>query len=751
MPTTYQVPPGGTGRSSLPRVTPVVRELPSLRNWRAALPRALRGSRGEAAAVAIAYVATAAYLVTRATQVHSWIWMVDEMLYTKGALGFAGGHLTGNVFGVAHSVHAPLYSWLLAPIYGLLNSQQAFKAAHGVDALLFAGVLVPVYLTARYLGARPLIALLAGLLSVWVPWATATLVLMTESLTYFVFAWAVWAMVRALSEPTPGREALALVLIAATAYTRPQFALLFVIFALAAVLCELAEDDRGGLGGRLKRHWLLAAVAPAGILLVAIAGSSLLGGYSQTSGLPRFPPGLWQNMLSHAAHIVVGVGIVPAVVWLGWSASATAARADRRHYAFAILSALIVAFVFYEVGFYSQNVVGGRIQERTAFYPALLFALGIAGLSADLRPRTPRLGMVAAAGVIALVIGAAAFDPGEAAAPFEAIANAGASYNLELQHDVTNVAKAIVGHGLPTAEGLALVTLLIGVVVTVVAAPRFRRIGLPVVAGLALVFCAIETKTVVGTNRDGINAAIPGTLGTPNPPRGWVDAALGRTGEDAGALEAPLSRVDSSTAWLWNEFWNKTIDRVYVAAGTASYSGLPSLPLGLDERTGALHAPVEKQYLLVAASDPRFGLRASVVKAGAFGLNLVKPERPYSVSWAALGAQPNADLGGAAAAPGKTLALAVYRPPAHPTGPVSFTVSFTLARGATPKVPAVVTARGGGRLLRTTLTATQASRDVTVHTTIPAGAARALITVAAGRANGAGPAPVVAVRGVQVT
>ena len=188
--------------------------------------------------VAALYVVTAGYFVWRAVGVHSYIWLVDEMLYTKGALGFAGGHLSGHVFGVPESVHAPLYSWVLAPIYGVLNSQHAFKAAHGVDALLFAGVLVPAYLTARHLGARPLMAAIAALLAVWVPYSAATLVLMSESLAYFTFAWAVWAMVRALSAPTPAREALALLFIAATAYTRPQFTLLFAIYVVAVVVVE---------------------------------------------------------------------------------------------------------------------------------------------------------------------------------------------------------------------------------------------------------------------------------------------------------------------------------------------------------------------------------------------------------------------------------------------------------------------------------------------------------------------------------
>src|SRR4051812_10545853 len=238
----------------------------------ALIARLPRGRGGEALLLAVAFLVTAGYIVSRAVEVRSYIWIIDEFLYVKGALGFAGGHLGGNVFGASTSVHAPLYSWLLAPFFGFLNSAHAFKAAHAVDALLFASVLIPVYLTARYLRARPLLAILVALLSTWIPYAAATLVLMSESLAYACFAWAVWAMVRALAEPTPLREGVALLFLAATAYTRPQFALLLPIFVLAVVLVELGSDSAVTWRERLRAHWVVAAAALIGLLVVAIAG-----------------------------------------------------------------------------------------------------------------------------------------------------------------------------------------------------------------------------------------------------------------------------------------------------------------------------------------------------------------------------------------------------------------------------------------------------------------------------------------------
>ena len=688
----------------------------------------------EAFVVAVAYVVTAAYFLSRALDVHSYIWLVDEMLYTKGALGFAGGHLTGHVFGVPESVHAPLYSWVLAPVYGILNSQHAFKAAHGVDALLFAGVLVPAYLTARHLRATPLMATLAALLAVWVPYSAATLVLMSESLAYFTFAWAVWAMVRALSEPTPKREALALACIAATAYTRPQFTLLFGIYLLAAVVVEAGlSESKDDLRDRLKAHRLLGAAVLLGLLLVAIAGRSLLGGYSQTAGLPRFPPGLWQNMLSHAAHVVVGSGILPAIVWLGWVLRTAMTRLDRRHYAFAVLSALIAAFIFYEVGFYSQNVVGGRIQERTAFYPLLLFALGVAAFSSDLRLRAPRLSLVAAAAGIALLIGAAPFTPDEAPGAFEAIANPGASFNKDLGDALHWLSKA-------PSEALAIVAILIGIGATVAAAPRFRRIGLPAAAALALLFCVVQTATVLGRDVKGLNTAIPSALGSPTPPRAWVDGALFKSGGDAGALESPVFAVDSATAWQWVEFWNKSVNRLYTLDGAAPYSGLPTLPLHLNQQTGAIRTPLEKKYVVVAAGDSRFGLQGDTVKQGPFGMNLIKPLHPFRAAWAAVGSEPDPLIGGAGQVKGKQLALAIYRPAgATPGSEARVSVKLAVARVQKPALPVDVVVKGTGHPLLRTLTTAHPIAELTFAVTIPADAQRTLITFTARATAGTTP------------
>jgi hypothetical protein len=305
--------------------------------------------------------------------------------------------------------------------------------------------------------------------------------------------------------------------------------------------------------------------------------------------------------------------------------------------------------------------------------------------------------------------------------------------------------------GLPTAEGLALLALALGVVGAIVTAPRLREIGLPVVASLALLFCVIETTTVLARDVKGINGAIPSVLGTPNPPRAWVDDSLYKTGgADAGALETPLYGADSSSVWMWVEFWNKRVNRLYIPPGSAPYSHLPNLPVVLDPVTGNVRTPLEKRYLVVAKTDSRFALQGSVFKDGPFGLNILKPLRPYRASWAALNSTPSEEIGGATEVNGKPLMLAVYRPAGSPPGEVTFDVRLTIARVLKPADPGVVSVKSDLRTTRYRLTTEPPSQAITVRVRIPAGAQRAVVEFSGAPEHAGGPRAPIGFAGVQL-
>src|SRR5260221_9352630 len=139
----------------------------------------MRTRRAELLAVGALFVVTGAYLAIQAARVDSYIWLVDELLYTKAALGI-GHELGGHVFGLSFPLPNGLYPWLLAAPYKAVSNIHAFRAAHVLDALVYASTLIPVYVTARLMGARRAYALVGAALARCVPWAVAPTRLMTQ-------------------------------------------------------------------------------------------------------------------------------------------------------------------------------------------------------------------------------------------------------------------------------------------------------------------------------------------------------------------------------------------------------------------------------------------------------------------------------------------------------------------------------------------------------------------------------------------
>lgn len=689
--------------------------------------RFFSGKRGEAIAVVAAFTITAVVLVWQAIQVRSYVWLVDELLYVKGALGVGDGLLPGHVYGQASSVANPLYVWAIAPIFKLLPSEQAFVVAHAFGALVFAGVIFPVYLTARRLGATAMMAVLAGLLAVWVPWSVSTLTLMSEPLAYFMFAWSVWAMTRALPEPTIRNELAAFALLGVTAYTRPQFILMVPVFLLAILFCELRTDD-ATLRDRLLRRRVAVAVATAGALAVAVLGDRLLGAYSATAAHPVFPSGILASETAHAAYVIVGVGLVPAIAWLGWALRAGAKPLNATHLGFAVLSALLVAMIWHVSGFFGQAIAGGQIQERYVFYVVALFALGLAALSADDRSRGPRLSMIVAGAIVAAVVGptyGVITRPGA----FTTIQSAAAAVSETVAYHLGRVTRFWPFGDPPTNETLAGLAIAIGVVVTVLATPRWRRVGVPLLATGSLLFGVIETGVVLDRATASVNITIPRMLGPGAAQKSWADD--GTKGGEIGLLPSPLPGELDRQRWLWIEFWNKHIAHVYTVGKREQTTNLPHEALSIDPANGNLQTAATSPYLVVSASDPGFAVRGRRVARGPFGTELIKPADPQRVLWLAT-AGDGAPLASRFLAPGRPVELHIYRPPG--TGEAAVSVDLTLAgtSAADGRTEVIIRGVGGARKVRI---APGRVRRIAVRSRIPAGAERATVRIVPSRAG----------------
>jgi hypothetical protein len=126
----------------------------------------------------------------------------------------------------------------------------------------------------------------------------------------------------------------------------------------------------------------------------------------------------------------------------------------------------------------------------------------------------------------------------------------------------------------------------------------------PVLAAV-LVFCATATGYVL--DRGVANQV--GGLPTTERRAGWgdwIDRAVGR--ETAVGLVASPAGDPYLTGRLWwdTEFWNASVDRVYVAPGEDDYAPIPERTLQVDPDSGRAAAPWTPPYLVFASTDVLF-------------------------------------------------------------------------------------------------------------------------------------------------
>lgn len=607
-------------------------------------------------AVAAAVLVTAVYFTVQALRVDEYIWLIDELLYVKIAQSFAGGELLrSEVYGEPVSLPNALYPRLLAPLYALFGSITAFKAAHVLNALAFSSVIVPVYLLARRLAATWWLALLAATAAAWVPWSVAVSVVMTESVAYAAFAWAVFACVAALDRPRALTHALALVAIALAAYARVQFALLLPLFVVAVLLQAVAAQSAAQREGRpplrlrerLRPHvplaWMLGAVV-ALVALLSLTGTNPAGSYETAVDRERFPPGWLDSAAWHLGHVVVGVGIVPAVLWLAFAARTAFAPRNQAQLGFAVFSVLIVAALVYTAGDFAQNVAGGVIQERYLFYIAPLFLAGAAALLSDVRLPRPGLSLVGAALLVAGVVAVPNYDPAAGNDGFGIVAAAFSGFVRVIEGRSVGLRDLWPGDRLGVDELLVIATFVAALLL--VALTRVRRQALvgTAVLGLVLAYCAAETHYLLDRAIPSINGNWQRLAGESDTPRDWIDDAL-PGGSEVAIIPARLfvpPGADAREVTLRAQFWNETITDAYVLADrVGTYSGLPFRVLKVDERTGAVASEGEEtRYVAVSRTDSQLRLRGELVARSAYGLDLLRPERPYRAAWVAVGGFP---------------------------------------------------------------------------------------------------------------
>ena len=248
----------------------------------------------------------------------------DEELYTMAASSLVAGDgltLRGEHFGFG-----PLLPLMLAAIIRLAGSVDAaydwFKFA---NALCFALTAVPVYLLARRLVSAWWGVAAAGL-SVAIPSAISVGTVMTESLSYLITAWALYAIAIALERPTVLRQFAVLAAVAAAFFTRPQYGVLYATWIGAlAILWLVAPWSRPRTRTELIRFWPTALPLVFGVLVFGArlaSGAPASGSFGAYAVLWRgydvLGVGKWfvYHLGDFAVYLaVVPVAVAPIVLW----------------------------------------------------------------------------------------------------------------------------------------------------------------------------------------------------------------------------------------------------------------------------------------------------------------------------------------------------------------------------------------------------------------------------------------------------
>lgn len=548
------------------------------------------------------------------TQGREWVVMTDELQTLK-----LGASVADSLSPVPHlhgehvNALSQLYPLLIAPFIALLSMPAAIDAIHAFNAFLIAVAAWPAFVLTLEVTRSRLAAYLVAAATAVLPWAVLATTITTPVAAYPVTVWAVLLMYRALVEPTPRREAAALVAIAIAFLARTQLVMLAFVFPVAVVVHEV------GLRGA-RRSWrdhrvLAGAVAAGALIFATLAASgrasSLLGSYSTTAQGDLLPKGVWTAAVSHVIGLAVPMAMLPIVLALGWCVAVLGGRGPPRKHAYGSLLAVLVPVVAVQVASFDLRFTpGGFAQGRYLFFLVPLILVASAACLVDGRRRA--IPTAVAALVVAAAIGIARLG---------GIAIYWAAPSTALQLDYERI---LPGSLETSLRGLTLLVTAAAIALLVWARPP---------AALVAVFTGLIGLFAVEAGHLFAHEALPQTtrrLVAEAPRADWIDAALPR-----GTSVALVPAADPGPEHWWDtEYWNERVDRSYSFQGTTTYTPFPTRRLQLDVRTGRLVGDEIPRYAVFARTDVRFRPAGSVRIAATDTFELLRIPRGARAGWA---------------------------------------------------------------------------------------------------------------------
>ena len=607
----------------------------------------------------------------------------DETLYVAIA-NWLPRHLPGGLAQLDFYQRGTqrLEIFVLAATLKAFGSPDGFLAARAVNALAFASTAFPAYLMARGLGVRKSFAVLAGFLCVVVPWTVLMTSILTEPLAYPAFAWAVWATWRAVAEPSPRHDLLALGLVFVALLGRSIFLALLALLPLSVVLFE-ARFGSWRPRDLITRHRVLAVAVGLGVIALVLSMIGVLpkiakftGQYGTSFALPI--KALLNQDAFFGSRAAVGLGFVPFALGLAWIVSQAIRPRDPRAFAFAVVALLAALLLFYA----SKPIpnVPVYVDERYMIYLAPLLAVGCA---AALDRGDLRVWAVVAAGLFAGWLlwhehWSPAGDPTEYfASPAEAFyARVGL---LRLQQYV------------PSWLSLRDAAFVLAALVTALCAyavsrrPGARVARWALVAGLVVVQIG-QAQYAIAKHVNGAGGRYWSTL----EQRAWVDEYLKDKPGDAADFESGVgTSFVYDYVWKFIEFWNVRVTGEY---GLDSGPGLTQTPgdiqgeIQIDPNTGTIHAsPPLPAYMVLPrdfiAAQPA-GTR--VLRPDFNGQDLLKVAKPDRAAFRVGGTSFNDGIV-AGGAPASVRFFAAGQPP----GKVCAEIPIKAAVAAAPPSPPI--------------------------------------------------------------
>jgi hypothetical protein len=518
-----------------------------------AVPRSLLSARVDAAAGpllgALVAVSFAVRLVTgwlRATPNY----FSDEYLYAElgRSLLESGRPL---VRGVELTFPALLQPLVTAPAWIADDVWLSYRLIQALGALAMSLAAVPAFLLARRLGLSRPLSLGAAAFALSIPdllfasWVTA------EPFAYPLLLAAVLTGTMALAQPTRRHAALFLAFAGLATFTRVQFIVVPLCFAVAVLVLGLRERR---LRATVREQALvLGTLAGATLLVAAVGFTRLLGLYESALDQRAAPLELLERTGVNALVLAYSSGwiLLPGAI-IG-SALALAKPRDRNELAFAALALPLIAALLLQAG-----LVGAveHAQERYVFYALPLAAVAFCLYASRGWPARTFHALLAA-----LLLAASA------TVPLAGFAAAEGKAHSPLLLAAFRVQEWV---GSPGSGSLALAVPAAVLLAAAVPLSRSPRLGTPIALGLAVVAASAAWGAAVAfdtRNAEAVRAAF-----LPENPS-WVD----RLGvEDVLLVRGPHG---VKTEALEQLFWNRSVDRVALLPMAEELDHVHSPPL----------------------------------------------------------------------------------------------------------------------------------------------------------------------------